>query len=74
MIAYMDLLLLGSHLTSLHLFSQDVLESGANLEMSSGMDMDAEAVRDAENNINTARWVALIWPLNLTLAAAYQEE
>lgn len=74
MIAYMDLSLLGSHLTSLHLFSQDVLESGANLEMSSGMDMDAEAVRDAENNINIARWVALIWPLNLTLAAAYQEE
>lgn len=74
MIAYMDLLLLGSHLTSLHLFSQDVLESGASLEMSSGMDMDAEAVRDAENNINTARWVALICPLNLTLAAAYQEE
>lgn len=70
----MDLSLLGSHLTSLHLFSQDVLESGANLEMSSGMDMDAEAVRDAENNINIARWVALIWPLNLTLAAAYQEE
>lgn len=74
MIAYMDLLLLGSHLTSLHLFSQDVLESGASLEMSSGMDMDAEAVRDAENNINTARWVELICPLNLTLAAAYQEE
>ncbi|CAF96983.1 unnamed protein product [Tetraodon nigroviridis] len=29
------------------------------VETSSGMDMDAEAVRDAENNINTARWLEL---------------
>ncbi|KAI3351484.1 hypothetical protein L3Q82_020332, partial [Scortum barcoo] len=35
--------------------SQDSLDSGATLEESSGMDLDAEAVRDAENNINTAR-------------------
>ncbi|KAG8004297.1 Protein FAM13B [Nibea albiflora] len=34
---------------------QDSLDSGAALEESSGMDLDAEAVRDAENNINTAR-------------------
>ncbi|TMS17315.1 Protein FAM13B [Larimichthys crocea] len=33
----------------------DSLDSGAALEESSGMDLDAEAVRDAENNINTAR-------------------
>lgn len=32
------------------------MDSGATLEESSGMDLDAEAVRDAENNINTARW------------------
>lgn len=42
--------------------------------MNLGMDMEAEAIRDAENNINTARWVELICPLNLTLGAAYQEE
>lgn len=35
--------------------TQDSLDSGAALEESSGMDLDAEAVRDAENNINTAR-------------------
>lgn len=40
--------------------SQDSLDSGATLEESSGMDMDAEAVRDAENNINTVRWAGLI--------------
>ncbi|XP_034399688.1 protein FAM13B isoform X3 [Cyclopterus lumpus] len=34
---------------------QDTFDSGAALEESSGMDLDAEAVRDAENNINTAR-------------------
>ncbi|KAF3838728.1 hypothetical protein F7725_010496 [Dissostichus mawsoni] len=33
----------------------DPLDSGAALEESSGMDLDAEAVRDTENNINTAR-------------------
>lgn len=32
------------------------MDSGATLEDSSGMDVEAEAVRDAENNINTARW------------------
>ena len=37
-------------------FSQDSLDSGAALEESSGMELDADAVRDAENNINTARW------------------
>lgn len=37
------------------LFSQDSLDSGAALEESSGMELDADAVRDAENNINTAR-------------------
>lgn len=61
------------HFSSLHSFSQDVLESGTTLEMNSGMDLDAEAIRDAENNINTARWAELICPLNLTLAAAYQK-
>ncbi|XP_076594936.1 protein FAM13B isoform X4 [Chaetodon auriga] len=35
--------------------AQDSLDSGAALEESSGMDLDAEAVRDAENNIDTAR-------------------
>ncbi|KAM7417250.1 hypothetical protein PAMA_017075 [Pampus argenteus] len=35
--------------------TQDSLDSGAALEESSGMDLDADAVRDAENNINTAR-------------------
>ncbi|XP_063731931.1 protein FAM13B isoform X3 [Eleginops maclovinus] len=35
--------------------TQDPLDSGATLEESSGMDLDAEAVTDAENNINTAR-------------------
>ncbi|XP_033996548.1 protein FAM13B isoform X5 [Trematomus bernacchii] len=35
--------------------TQDPLDSGAALEESSGMDLDAEAVRDTENNINTAR-------------------
>ncbi|KAM7389117.1 hypothetical protein PAMP_023112 [Pampus punctatissimus] len=35
--------------------SKDSLGSGAALEESSGMDLDADAVRDAENNINTAR-------------------
>ncbi|XP_028444825.1 protein FAM13B isoform X3 [Perca flavescens] len=34
--------------------AQDSLDTGATLEESSGMDLDAEAVRDAENNINTA--------------------
>ncbi|XP_031158638.1 protein FAM13B isoform X4 [Sander lucioperca] len=34
--------------------TQDSLNTGATLEESSGMDLDAEAVRDAENNINTA--------------------
>ena len=42
--------------------------------MNSGMDMDAEAIRDAENNIHTARWVEWICQLSLTLAAAYQQE
>lgn len=41
-------------------FSQDSLNSGTTLEESSGMDMDAEAVIDAENNINTARWDQLM--------------
>lgn len=45
-----------SHLSSLHVSPQAPLESGATLETNLGMDMDAEAVRDAENNINTARW------------------
>lgn len=40
-------------------FSQDSLDSGAALEESLGMDMDAEAVRDSENNINAARWAGL---------------
>ncbi|XP_053179492.1 protein FAM13B isoform X2 [Scomber japonicus] len=35
--------------------TQDSSDSGAALEESSGMDLDADAVRDAENNINTAR-------------------
>ncbi|XP_031722867.1 protein FAM13B isoform X2 [Anarrhichthys ocellatus] len=35
--------------------TQDSFDSGAALEESSGMDLDAEAVGDAENNINTAR-------------------
>ncbi|XP_044219555.1 protein FAM13B isoform X4 [Thunnus albacares] len=35
--------------------AQDSSDSGAALEESSGMDLDADAVRDAENNINTAR-------------------
>ncbi|CAJ1059030.1 protein FAM13B isoform X4 [Xyrichtys novacula] len=35
--------------------TQDSLDSGATLEENSGMDLDSEAVRDAENNINTAR-------------------
>lgn len=47
-----------------------MLRSGTTLEMNPGMDMDAEAVRDAENNINTARWVELIGPLNVNLAGA----
>ncbi|XP_078116288.1 protein FAM13B isoform X5 [Sander vitreus] len=34
--------------------TQDSLDTGATLEESLGMDLDAEAVRDAENNINTA--------------------
>ncbi|CAK6971707.1 protein FAM13B isoform X3 [Scomber scombrus] len=35
--------------------TQDSSDSGAALEESSGMDLDADAVRDVENNINTAR-------------------
>lgn len=35
--------------------SQDSLDTGAALEENTGMDMDAEAVTDAENNKNTAR-------------------
>ncbi|XP_040904330.1 protein FAM13B isoform X2 [Toxotes jaculatrix] len=35
--------------------TQDSLDSGTTLEESLVMDLDAEAVRDAENNINTAR-------------------
>ncbi|KAF7661618.1 hypothetical protein LDENG_00256610 [Lucifuga dentata] len=35
--------------------TQDAVGSSATLEESSGMDLDAEAIRDAENNINTAR-------------------
>ncbi|KAM9357373.1 protein FAM13B [Symphorus nematophorus] len=35
--------------------AQDSLDCGATLDESLGMDLDAEAVRDAENNINTAR-------------------
>ncbi|XP_071314081.1 protein FAM13B isoform X4 [Trachinotus anak] len=35
--------------------TQDSPDSGTTLEESLGMDLDAEAVRDAENNINTAR-------------------
>ncbi|KAA8588661.1 hypothetical protein FQN60_010006 [Etheostoma spectabile] len=34
--------------------TQDSLDCGSTLEESLGMDLDAEAVRDAENNINTA--------------------
>ncbi|XP_026213247.1 protein FAM13B isoform X2 [Anabas testudineus] len=34
--------------------TQDSLDSGATLQESLGMDLDAEAIRDAENNINTA--------------------
>ncbi|MED6271350.1 hypothetical protein CHARACLAT_019354, partial [Characodon lateralis] len=36
-------------------FSQNSLESAATLEESSGMDLDTEAVIDAEKNVNTAR-------------------
>nr|XP_046262644.1 protein FAM13B isoform X2 [Scatophagus argus] len=35
--------------------TQDSLGSGATLEEGLGMDLDAEAARDAENNINSAR-------------------
>ncbi|KAM4621977.1 protein FAM13B isoform 2-T3 [Polymixia lowei] len=35
--------------------SQDVEDSGAALEESSGMELDTQALIDAENNINTAR-------------------
>ncbi|XP_075868453.1 protein FAM13B isoform X3 [Nelusetta ayraudi] len=35
--------------------SQDSLDTGTALEETTGMDMDAEAVTDAENNKNTAR-------------------
>ncbi|XP_071771194.1 protein FAM13B isoform X2 [Centroberyx gerrardi] len=35
--------------------TQDAVGSGAALEESSGMDLDTEALIDAENNINTAR-------------------
>ncbi|KAM3612487.1 uncharacterized protein V6R79_009146 [Siganus canaliculatus] len=35
--------------------TQDSLDSGAALEENLRMDLDTEAVRDAENNINTAR-------------------
>ncbi|KAM4555535.1 protein FAM13B isoform 5-T6 [Odontesthes bonariensis] len=35
--------------------TQNSLESVATLEEGSGMDLDAETVRDAENNFNTAR-------------------
>lgn len=55
---------------SLRFSPQDPLESGAALEATLGMDMDAEAVRDAENNINTARWVGLMCHFNLTSVAA----
>ncbi|XP_034738935.1 protein FAM13B isoform X4 [Etheostoma cragini] len=34
--------------------TQDSLDCGATLQESSGMDLDAEAVRDAENNVNSA--------------------
>lgn len=34
---------------------QESLDTGAALEENTGMDMDAEAVTDAENNKNTAR-------------------
>lgn len=52
-------------------FSQDSLDSGTTLEESSGMDLDTEAVkRDAENNINNARWAGLIVSLLLSLYVA----
>ncbi|XP_060935345.1 protein FAM13B isoform X2 [Limanda limanda] len=35
--------------------TQDSLDSGTSPVKSSGMDMEADAVRDAENNLNTAR-------------------
>ncbi|XP_030002056.1 protein FAM13B [Sphaeramia orbicularis] len=35
--------------------TEDSVESGAALEDGSGMDLDADAVRDPQNNINTAR-------------------
>ena len=49
--------LLGSIFASLVIvcLPQDLLDSSATQEDSSGMDVEAEAVRDAENNINTAR-------------------
>lgn len=57
------------HFVSLRFSPQDPLESDATLEATLGMDMDAEAVRDAENNINTARWAELLCHFNLTSVA-----
>lgn len=37
-------------------FLQNSLDSVPTLEESSGMDLDAESVTDAKNNLNTARW------------------
>lgn len=41
-------------------FSQDSLGTGSTQEENLGMDLDSEAVIDAENNINTARWALII--------------
>ncbi|XP_076004960.1 protein FAM13B isoform X2 [Genypterus blacodes] len=43
------------HVTHSEKDTQGELGSSIVLEESSGMDLDAEAIRDAENNINTAR-------------------
>ncbi|XP_023253769.1 protein FAM13B isoform X1 [Seriola lalandi dorsalis] len=43
------------HIQQSQTVTQDSPDSGATLEESLGMDLDAEAVRDAENNISTAR-------------------
>lgn len=41
---------------SCFVFPQNSLGSVPTLEESSGMDLDAESVPDAKNNLNTARW------------------
>lgn len=55
-------------------FSQDSLDSGAALEESSGMELDADAVRDAENNINTARWALNQEHYGIVMALRCQEQ